>query len=118
MLVHRHTAEYLKGSVEGCLDNLREVFDFHFCGFVTDNTGNVAKLRRQLDEGTLVDTRWNSMICAFEAYIECWPALFTICDTHRSEITPDIMSIAKNIMNKRLVRGEGSNIETYFYRLR
>ena len=43
------------------------------------------------------------MICAFEASIEYWPALFTICDIHRSEIKPDILSIVNNIGNKRLV---------------
>ena len=45
-----HTAENLKNVVEEAIVKFEYVYDFKVLGFVTDNTGNVVKLRRRLTE--------------------------------------------------------------------
>ena len=50
-----HTAEYLQTLAESAVENSESTFKFKVVGFVTDNTGNVTKLRRNLQ---------NSPVCS------------------------------------------------------
>lgn len=45
-----HTAEYLESIAKDAIKKGVEKFKFKVCGFVTDNTGNVKKLRANLQE--------------------------------------------------------------------
>ena len=52
---NQHKAEYLQELVEDCLESTCATFNLDVSGFVTGNAANVAKLRRQLEDGTFDD---------------------------------------------------------------
>ena len=52
---NQHKAEYLQELVEDCLESTSATFNVSVSGFVTDNAANVAKLRRQIEDGTSDD---------------------------------------------------------------
>ena len=52
---NQHKAEYLQELVEDCLESTCATFNVDVSGFVTGNAANVAKLRRQLEDGTFDD---------------------------------------------------------------
>ena len=90
-----HTAEYLKTLVQDCLEKYCALFNFRVCGFVTDNAGNVSKIRRQLQDGTFSE---EVLEYGCGAHI-----LNLLCkDLHTKSVTDKVLTVVKYFRNTHL----------------
>ena len=90
-----HTAEYLKTLVQDCLKKYCATFNFRVCGFVTDNAGNVSKLRRQLQDETFSE---EVLEYGCGAHI-----LNLLCkDLHTNSVTDKVLTVVKYFRNTHL----------------
>ena len=103
-----HTAEYLQTLAESAVENSESTFKFKVVGFVTDNTGNVTKLRRNLQNSPVCsvlylpsEVRWNTVFKCLDSYIEAWPHMMSVVEEHREEVSSNIYQFVTNIGLKR-----------------